>query len=93
MPLSNQQLTSTAQQLALAASAAPQQLLAQAQQNLASSQQMALTAQNNQITAAINTSQAIAMSNASQPMVSYPIMTQSVLQNGLPHWVWLYLVK
>lgn len=90
IPLANQQLTSTAQQLALAATA-PQQLLAQAQQNLASSQQMALTAQTSQITAAINTSQAIAMSNASQPMVSYPIMTQSVLQNGLPHWVVVYL--
>lgn len=77
----NTQLTSQAQQLALAASTP--QLIA-AQQNLATSQQMALT-NSNQMNAAINTSQAIAMSNATQPMVSYPIMTQSVLQNALPH--------
>lgn len=75
------QLTSQAQQLALAASTP--QLIA-AQHAAATSQQMALNG-NNQLNAAINTSQAIAMSAATQPLVSYPIMTQSVLQNGLAH--------
>lgn len=81
-----QQLTSQAQQLALAntpqqlavanvsqqlalASANPQ--LALAQQNLASNQQL-------EIHRSISTSQTIAMSNATQPLVSYPIMTQSI---------------
>ncbi|KAJ8960660.1 hypothetical protein NQ314_006052 [Rhamnusium bicolor] len=91
-----QQLTSQAQQLAmantpqqLAVANVPQQLaLAStnqqllAQQNLASSQQLEMH-RNNQINA-INTSQAIAMSNASQPMVSYPIMTQSI-NHALTH--------
>ncbi|XP_030754851.1 zinc finger CCCH domain-containing protein 10-like [Sitophilus oryzae] len=96
-----QQLTSQAQQLALAnttqqltvTNVPPQQLtlantnqqLLAAQQNLAAStQQIEQMHRNNQINAAINTSQAIAMSNASQPMVSYPIMTQS-LNHPLAH--------
>ncbi|KAF7279448.1 uncharacterized protein LOC143202322 isoform X2 [Rhynchophorus ferrugineus] len=95
-----QQLTSQAQQLALAnttqqlavANVPPQQLalantnqqLLAAQQNLAASTQIEQLHRNNQITAAINTSQTIAMSNASQPMVSYPIMTQS-LTHPLAH--------
>ncbi|XP_060518009.1 uncharacterized protein LOC132696900 [Cylas formicarius] len=94
-----QQLTSQAQQLALAnttqqlavANVPPQQLaltntgqqLLAAQQNLAASTQQIELHRNNQINA-INTSQTIAMSNASQPMVSYPIMTQS-MSHGMPH--------
>ncbi|KAI4465392.1 muscleblind-like protein [Holotrichia oblita] len=91
-----QQLTSQAQQLALAntpqqlaVANVPQQLaLAStsqqllAQQNLASNQQLEMH-RNNQMNA-INTSQAIAMSNATQPMVSYPIMTQSI-NHALSH--------
>ncbi|ENN79961.1 zinc finger CCCH domain-containing protein 10 isoform X3 [Dendroctonus ponderosae] len=78
-----QQLTSQAQQLALAnttqqltvANVPAQQLtLANATPQLlaASTQQIELHRN------AINTSQAIAMSHATQPMVSYPIMTQSL---------------
>lgn len=78
-----QQLTSQAQQLALAN--APQQLTVTnvpAQQlTLANTTPQLLAASSQQIELhrnAINTSQAIAMSNATQPMVSYPIMTQSL---------------
>ncbi|CAG9768611.1 unnamed protein product [Ceutorhynchus assimilis] len=82
-----QQLTSQAQQLALAntaqqltvANVPTQQLtLANATPQLlaATTQQQIELHRNNQI--AINTSQAIAMSNATQPMVSFPIMTQSL---------------
>lgn len=95
--LASQQLTSQAQQLALASTNqqftmanVPQQLTLAgtnqqliAQQNLAPSQQLELH-RNNQINA-INTSQAIAMSNASQPMVSYPIMTQQTITHALTH--------
>lgn len=95
--LANQQLTSQAQQLALASTNqqftmanVPQQLTLAgsnqqliAQHNLAPSQQLELH-RNNQINA-INTSQAIAMSNASQPMVSYPIMTQQTITHALTH--------
>lgn len=89
------QLTSQAQQLAintpqqLAVANVPTQQLTLAgtnqqliQQNLAGNQQIELH-RNNQINA-INTSQTIAMSNASQPMVSYPIMTQSI-NHALTH--------
>ncbi|XP_050302641.1 zinc finger CCCH domain-containing protein 10-like [Anthonomus grandis grandis] len=85
-----QQLTSQAQQLALAATApqhltVPAQQLIAAQQNLAASTQQQIELhRTNQITA-INTSQAIAMSNATQPMVSYPIMTQQSLNHPLAH--------
>lgn len=75
-----QQLTSLANAPQQLTSSQAQQIL---QQNLATSQQMALTG-TTQITGAINTSQALAMSNATPAMVSYPIMTQSVLQNGMP---------
>lgn len=72
-----QQLTNQAQQLALAntsqqlaVTSVPQQLtLASTGQQL---QQLEMHRN------AINTSQAIAMSNATQPMVSYPIMTQTM---------------
>ncbi|KAJ8966894.1 hypothetical protein NQ317_003928 [Molorchus minor] len=89
-----QQLTSQAQQLAmantpqqLAVANVPQQLaLASTNQQLLAQQSLASSQieihRNNQI--AINTSQAIAMSNASQPMVSYPIMTQSI-NHALTH--------
>ncbi|XP_018318899.1 zinc finger CCCH domain-containing protein 10 isoform X2 [Agrilus planipennis] len=94
-----QQLTSQAQQLALAntpqqlAVAAnvsqqlalasnTQQLLAQQAQNLASSQQLEMH-RNSQMNA-INTSQTMAMSNATQSMMSYPIMTQT-MSHTLPH--------
>lgn len=94
--LANQQLTSQAQQLALASTNQqftmaniPQQLTLAgtnqqliAQQNLAPSHQLELH-RNNQI--AINTSQAIAMSNASQPIISYPIMTQQTITHALSH--------
>lgn len=91
-----QQLTSQAQQLALAnttqqlavASVPPQQLtLANTSQQLLAAQQnlAASTQQMEQLHRNINnTSQTIAMSNASQPMVSYPIMTQS-LNHPLAH--------
>ncbi|XP_056648962.1 zinc finger CCCH domain-containing protein 10-like [Diorhabda sublineata] len=83
----NQQLTSQAQQLALAST--NQQLSTQPQQLTVTNvpQQLALASTNQQLIAQQNlaseihrsTSQAIAMSNAaSQPMVSYPIMTQSI---------------
>ncbi|XP_017771070.1 PREDICTED: zinc finger CCCH domain-containing protein 10-like isoform X2 [Nicrophorus vespilloides] len=89
---STQQLTSQAQQMALANS--PQQLAVAnvnqrlalastsqqllAQQNLANNQQIELH-RNSQLNG-INTSQTMAMSNATPPMVSYPIMT-----HALPH--------
>ncbi|KAG5883042.1 hypothetical protein JTB14_010431 [Gonioctena quinquepunctata] len=93
MASTTQQLTSQAQQLAMAntsqqltVTSVPQQLtlastnqqLIAAQQNLASELH-----RSNQMNA-IATSQAIAMSNASQPMVSYPIMTQSI-NHALTH--------
>nr|XP_022918795.1 zinc finger CCCH domain-containing protein 10-like [Onthophagus taurus] len=93
----NQQLTSQAQQLALAntpqqlaVASVPQQLalastnqqLLAAQQNLGATQQLEMH-RGSQMTA-INTSQPIAMSNATQPMVSYPIMTQS-MNHALSH--------
>ncbi|XP_068904027.1 zinc finger CCCH domain-containing protein 10-like isoform X1 [Tenebrio molitor] len=94
--LANQQLTSQAQQLALANTT--QQLTSQAQQlalastsqaqlAMASVPQQLLAQQNQQIEMhrnAINTSQGIAMSNTTQPMVSYPIMTQS-MNHALTH--------
>lgn len=70
----------TTQQLTVA-NVPPQQLtLTNANPQLLQSN---LTA-TNQITAAISTSQAIAMSNGSQPLMSYPIMTHS-LSHALAH--------
>ncbi|XP_023014165.2 uncharacterized protein [Leptinotarsa decemlineata] len=90
----NQQLTSQAQQLAMATTtrqlaavtSVPQQLaLASTNQQLIAQQNLASELhRNNHQMNAIATSQAIAMSNASQPMVSYPIMTQSI-NHALTH--------
>ncbi|KAJ3653454.1 hypothetical protein Zmor_012704 [Zophobas morio] len=64
------QLTSQAQQIAIAN--VPQQLIAQPSQQIEIHRN------------GINTSQAIAMSNTTQPMMSYPIMTQSI-NHALTH--------
>ncbi|CAG9832441.1 unnamed protein product [Diabrotica balteata] len=96
----NQQLTSQAQQLALAstnqqlnsqpqqltvANVPPQLALASTNQQLLAQQNLASEIHRNTQINAISTSQAIAMSNAaSQPMVSYPIMTQSI-NHALTH--------
>ncbi|KAF2888276.1 hypothetical protein ILUMI_17897 [Ignelater luminosus] len=87
-----QQLTSQAQQLALANSPqqlavanVPQQLaLAGTNQQLLAQQSQQMEMHRNNQMNAINTSQAIALSNATQPMVSYPIMTQS-MTHALSH--------
>ncbi|CAH0557447.1 unnamed protein product [Brassicogethes aeneus] len=91
---STQQLTSQAQQLAmgntqaqaLAVASVPQQiaLAASTNQQLIAQQNQQLELHRTNPLNAINTSQAIAMSNASQPMVSYPIMTQS-MNHALTH--------
>ena len=65
-----QQLTSLANPIAIAN--VPQQLIAQPSQQIEIHRN------------GINTSQAIAMSNTTQPMMSYPIMTQSI-NHALTH--------